>query len=426
MQIKNITFNYEPSESQKIFHSSPQKFKLFGGAMAGGKSFALCAELIMLSLENANNNVLLTRKSLKDLKRTTLITLFDLLPNEAIASYNKTEGLITLVNGSQIILSDLQSREKLKSLNLGAFAIDEASETNEEMFLMLSSRLRRSGIKKYFGLFASNPEPGWLKKRFIDQKLADHLYIPALPKDNKYLPVGYIEAQEATMPLVWREKYLLGRWDIHDQQIISAADIIPSTPQELNDIFYKVMTVDPAISEKDSADETSITVLGIDRNNIIHELETIHGNWGFNEQIRQIDACHKRHKPDLMGVETVAYQLALFQVLKEKGYAIIELKADRDKMRRLISVSHYFTRQHVRINHHKTQQQLIEFPKGDHDDLVDSLVYGIHMVKDYALNHFKKIDDKLSNLDARSKNFWKTFKDDSNPNDNFNNFYLGT
>ena len=50
-----IEWNYAPTDRQRAFHSSTARFKLFGGAMGGGKSYALCAECIDLCLNYEGN-----------------------------------------------------------------------------------------------------------------------------------------------------------------------------------------------------------------------------------------------------------------------------------------------------------------------------------------------------------------------------------
>jgi hypothetical protein len=78
---------------------------------------------------------------------------------------------------------------------------------------MLASRLRLklSGIH-YYGLLASNPDPGWLKYRFIDQKKEDHVFVPALPKDNPHLPPDYVPRLQRVFPDEWQKRFLEGDW----------------------------------------------------------------------------------------------------------------------------------------------------------------------------------------------------------------------
>ena len=95
-------------------------------------------------------------------------------------------------------LSESVSISKLKSMELGWFAIDEASEIPKEQFLLFQSRLRRilpgGSRPSYFGILASNPEDCWLKDDFVLGKGGgDYAYFPSLPKDNPYLPEDYVD-----------------------------------------------------------------------------------------------------------------------------------------------------------------------------------------------------------------------------------------
>jgi predicted phage terminase large subunit-like protein len=403
--------DYEPTPRQLEFHRLPRKFKLYGGAMGGGKSVALCAEVIRLAAAFPGNQIYLARKTLRDLKKTTLVTLFEMLPQRVVESHNKTDGVLTFHNGSQIILGDLEQTDKLKSLNLGAYAIDEASEASDELFLMLNSRLRLKvpGIR-YFGLLASNPEPGWLKDRFVEpqlsaEPLSDHVFIQALPKDNPHLPEGYLESLYNEFPPLWRTKYLEGSWDVFDSQIFKPEWNIPS--DGIPEVVAKFTAVDPAISEKDEADETVIITLGIDRDNVIHEIETVAGRWSFDQILNNCIAVYHRHKPDCFGVEYVAFQKALGDALINRGITVTELKADMDKVRRAIAVTDLLEQGRVRINNQTLQKQMLEFPKGTHDDYVDALVYALKLIKMYSSESYKEKIDKYAGLDGRSKQFWK-------------------
>ena len=240
---------YEATPRQAAFHSAPETYKLYGGAMGGGKTYALCAEAIALSQDYPGNRGYICRHELTSFKRTTFLTLEDLLSKAGlIERHHQTDHYFLLRGGSTIYYGglgdDINAIEKLKSMELGWFAIDEASETTEAFFLMLASRLRLKapGIR-YFGLLASNPDPGWLKHRFIDQHLPDHVFIPALPKDNPRLSPDYVERLKQIFPEEWQARFLEGDWtafeglnNVFPFQAIQAAmanDQKPGSPREL-------------------------------------------------------------------------------------------------------------------------------------------------------------------------------------------------
>jgi len=214
----NQNIVYEANPRQQEFHAAPEMYKLYGGAMGGGKTWALCAEAIALSCDYPGNRGYICRHTFKSFKKTTLLILDKMLQEaNLIERHHQSDNYYLLQNGSVIYYGglgdDLRAIDKLKSMELGWFAIDEASETTESYFLMLCSRLRLQipGIK-YFGIMGTNPDPGWLKHRFIDQKLDNHIFIPALPRDNPGLPKDYVKQLEEVFPKEWQQRFIEGDW----------------------------------------------------------------------------------------------------------------------------------------------------------------------------------------------------------------------
>lgn len=218
---EEVKLGYEPTEMQKRAHSAVETNVLYGGAVGGGKSVWLCNEAIQLCLDFGGNVGFLARHELASFRKTTLMTLEEFLPSKIVKSHNKSEQEIVLVNGSKILyggLGDDQSAiERLKSMNLGFFGIDQAEETTENHFFMLASRLRLNlpGIY-YKALLTANPEPGWVRDRFIDNHYPDHIFIPALPSDNPHLPKDYenkLRALYVNNPELIKA-LLEGNWDV--------------------------------------------------------------------------------------------------------------------------------------------------------------------------------------------------------------------
>lgn len=103
---------------------------------------------------------------------------------------------------------------RLSSMTLGWFGIDQAEETTETHFNMLAGRLRLNLPNiRYKGLLTCNPAPGWLKQKFIEQKLDDHVFIQSLPKDNPYLPPDYEPKLRKLYPPEWVKAMLEGDWN---------------------------------------------------------------------------------------------------------------------------------------------------------------------------------------------------------------------
>lgn len=211
---------YKPTETQMRAHRSKARYKLFGGAMGGGKTRWLCEEAKDLSLRYPGNRGVMCRWHLSDFKNSTLKTLIECLP-PGIYTHNLAEHTITFFNGSEIIYMGMDEESnvsKIKSMELGWFVIDEASEVPMETFLLFQSRLRRrltdNKFPPFHGLLASNPADCWLKDMFVlAQGGKDYCFIPSLPKDNPFLPENYESKLRESYPEDWVRRFLEGSWD---------------------------------------------------------------------------------------------------------------------------------------------------------------------------------------------------------------------
>ena len=244
---------YNPTDKQRSAHTRFERFVLYGGAVGGGKSVWLCHEARALSSETAGNVGYLCRHELTSFRRSTLLTLERCLPVEIIEQHHQTENFFRLKNGSLIFYGglgdDQKAIDRLKSMDLGWFGIDQAEETSENHFFLLASRLRLAlpGVQ-YKGLMTANPSPGWVKQRFVEQKLNDHVFIPALPRDNPYLPEDYESTLRELYPEELIAQLLDGDWDA----------------LEVGNYLFKYVDIKAAVGREIKAGKDAIKVLGQD------------------------------------------------------------------------------------------------------------------------------------------------------------------
>jgi len=135
-----------------------------------------------------------------------------------LEQHHQTENYFKFKNGSILFYGGLGDSSsglaRLSSMSLGFFACDQLEETTETHFNMLAGRLRLNIPKiRYKGILTCNPAPGWVKQKFVEQKLPDHVFIQAIPKDNPYLPADYESSLRAIYPEEWIKSMLEGSWD---------------------------------------------------------------------------------------------------------------------------------------------------------------------------------------------------------------------
>lgn len=94
------------------------------------------------------------------LDQTAKDMFFKVFPDFMIEDYWKQKDMVMCTNGHIVIFRSLDDEGKLRSLNLTAFWIEEASEVNYEIFVQLQTRLRNKATKHHMGILTSNPDMG--------------------------------------------------------------------------------------------------------------------------------------------------------------------------------------------------------------------------------------------------------------------------
>ncbi len=219
--VVDLSVRYDPTRNAKQveFHTAPETSKLYGGALGGGKTAAIINESIQLLLDYPGNFGLLMRKTWPSFRDTTLPQLEKFLDRGLVADWNHSNKTILLINGSKLRYGGVgpgsDDWQSFMGGEYGFIALDQAEEFSETEFRMLSSRLRLNlpGIHYYF-LLTCNPDPGWLKERFIEKNLPDHRFVPALPTDNlANLPKDYIDKLRDILDENQIKALLEGDWE---------------------------------------------------------------------------------------------------------------------------------------------------------------------------------------------------------------------
>jgi ferritin-like protein len=229
MSLLDLRSLYDPwkNPNQVRAHLAPERFVLYGGAMGGGKTAWLVNDGLQRSLSVPGNVGFIGRWENTAFQRTTYLQMEKFIPKDVIEREHKTERYFLFKNGSRIYYGGLRedkpgqesAANKLRSMELGWFGLDEAHEIPEKFFVMLASRLRHVPMgsprdaMKYRGSLGCNPEPCWIRGRFIDKALGDHVFIPALARDNPFLPADYEAGLRELYPADWVQRYLDGDWN---------------------------------------------------------------------------------------------------------------------------------------------------------------------------------------------------------------------
>jgi len=191
-----------------------------------------------------------------------LIELEKHIVPQILDQHHQTENYFRFKNGSVLFYGGLgdstSGLQRLSSMSLGFAAIDQAEETTEAHFNMLAGRLRLNLPKiRYKVLLTCNPSPGWIKQKFVEQKLKDHVFIQSLPKDNPFLPSDYESSLRAIYPPEWVASMLEGDWSAIEggNFLFPYAQIRAAVNRELdiNEDDVKSLGIDAAREGDDSS-----------------------------------------------------------------------------------------------------------------------------------------------------------------------------
>jgi len=232
-----MTIEFSPTLKQSLlydyFDDDITTEILYGGSAGCGKSFGVCSLMIIKCLEHPNIRIGLARNELTTLKKTTMVSLFEVLNNwglkvEEHYRYNSTTGEITFTNGSKIVLLELRylpsdpDYTRLGGQLLTFAVIDEAGEVDEKGKQILQSRLGRwlnndIGVKPIL-LMTCNPSKNFLYRDYYipytDNTLPTYKkFIPALITDNEYINQSYIDNLHKILTPIDKQRLIYGNWD---------------------------------------------------------------------------------------------------------------------------------------------------------------------------------------------------------------------
>lgn len=155
------------------------------------------------------------------------------------------------------------------------------------------------------------------------------------------------------------------------------------------DGLYLAMAVDLAISTSASADYTAMSVLGMDKEWNIFVLDYLRGKWSVSEIINNIFDMQGRWKPQVLGMEVNGFQRTLKMAVEEEQrrrrqyFGVEEIKSgpERSKESKIKAMEPFYRQGKVYhaqwMKGKELETELLTFPKGRHDDLIDSMAMAL-------------------------------------------------
>lgn len=173
----------------------------------------------------------------------------------------------------------------------------------------------------------------------------------------------------------------------------------PKKKLEFPEMSYVLASVDTAMTEKQENDPSAMTIWGVWADDKGRPKVMLMDAWEDRLQFRPlvdkvIETCRRR-KVDRLIVEAKANGISVAQEIvrlctgEEFGTTLIEVKSSDSKEARAYSVQHLFSEGLVYAPERRWSDMVINqcavFPKGKHDDLVDSTTHALRTLRSMGL-----------------------------------------
>lgn len=335
-----VTLTLKQTQCWDAFWNNQIRSILFGGAMGGGKSYIGCLLLFHYAqwvIDQFNLGIqqypiqlgFMGRNRAVDFTDTTLETWKRIIPQQfyTIRSQDKEIIIRDRVKYAFGGLDTTEAVNKFSSAEFAVIFIDQAEETERDKVAVLRSRFRLQIDGKplpYKELYTANPANCWLKDEFVLGSDPHKTFIPALPKENPYLPTSYLDSLREAFK--HRPELLLanleGSWDSLEGADIVIKDIWVREAAKVHKAYIdrpiKVFGVDVARFGDDT------TVCYYMEGTDIKE-EKIFGQKDTMYTAGAIHIWAKEKQPDLIGVDTIGLGAGVADRLREMGDDVLDI-----------------------------------------------------------------------------------------------------
>ena len=145
--------------------------------------------------------------------------------------------------------------------------------------------------------------------------------------------------------------------------------------------------VDLATTTNKDSDFTVITSFARTPDNRLLVIDMTRAKLEGPDIIPAIKRAMDKNKLKYVGIERQGFQTAIIQMAQRAGIRVRDLKTDKDKVTRALPLSARMESGDVfllRDTHWlpEVEREIMTFPAGAHDDIIDTLSYGVQMLQE--------------------------------------------
>lgn len=300
-----------------LFKTSAKEFLLVGGSRSG-KTFIIIYVQVLMAVLFPGSRHLIARFRYNAVKAAiwedTLKKVLKVCFNNMPVKWNSTDHYIELANGSQLWVAGLDDKdrvEKILGMEFLTIFLNEASQISFESYNTVKTRLAQliPGARNIMFIDENPPsKKHWTYKIFylgidptdktpLDKNKYGHLLMNPLDNlDN--ISKEYLDTLNS-LPLRKRQRFLEGLFsDDTEGALWTDAIIAQHRVKTKYPLIRIVVALDPAVTSKDTSDETGIMVIGLGTNQHLYILEDQSGTYTPTEWCTKGVEMYKKWQAD--------------------------------------------------------------------------------------------------------------------------------
>ena len=407
-----LSKGYAPHYYQCLFHANTNeehltRFRHLVAGRRGGKTLSAAWEVLFYcqhpeqfhrdAYGKESSAPLWVWATSKDYKvlRPALLTLRKVITEAGLElgkDVKENRGAMTFEfpNGSLIEFKSSDDPQSLRGAGLDILWMDEAAFIRS----VEPWQVMRPALSDKKGLLITTTTPdgkNWFYEEFWNKDAindSNQGRVEYRSIDNPYFPKQEWEyTKRSYHPLLFAQEYMAafdsmaGRDLAGDWLQYYTDEDLPRDSSGALQKLRKYIGVDPAVSMSGRGDRFVISVVGVSDSNQVFLLDQYAAKIPFTDQLEKIQEYHIRYQPDIIGIESNAYQAALVQQAERLPSMppIVPIFAKGKKFERIMAMSPLFRIGKVRI-------------KAEHKDFIDEWI-------NYDASMSKPKDDCLDSVE---------------------------
>lgn len=356
---------------------------MIGGGAGGSKSWTLLMAALQY-VDHKDYHCIIFRRTYTDLSLPNgLLDISREWLTNTNAHWNDREKTWSFPSGATLTFGYLETEKdkyRYQGSEYTTIIFDELGQFEESQYLYLFSRLRKEKDNPLplRMISASNPGSEWVKERFITNR-KDRIFVPALYTDNPFLDHEGYEQSLDQLDYLTRQQLKYGDWDVVQNGELFKYEWIHTKEEEQKERLVRFWDL---ASSEGKGDYTAGVLLSfnkgsfqvVDVKNVQYSsLQVEHLVQDTYEQDRKLGSVstYMEQEPGSSGKAIVEhYQRSVLP-------SMIGIRSTGSKVERARPLSALFEAGRISFIaaywNDITTNQLLRFPNGTHDDIVDAL-----------------------------------------------------